>query len=723
MPQQQGFNEAMQADVFYLKPSERKHAVLSIVDVGTKYMAACWVPEETSESYSKALEKVWIRHFGAPRILITDEGRPWLGGVFESWSSALGIDHQVAPGEAHERLALVERRHAVLRRACEVYMQDRKLTDHHGIKEALTYVIPQQNATPAVPGFSPSQWVLGYQPELAHLLDSNLNAAQLAGNNHSFEQNLERRTAAKMALTSADADSKLRRALSRKYQGQSRVFRLGERVWFWRDARQGALNKIRWLGPAHVVLREEDPEAQTEATKIKTYWLAYKSQLVGAAPHHVRGDILGPQHVLDDMQAATVRQLKSRGVTRYYDLRRANRQQLDDVEDDEQCEDPDGPLHDEQDEPPRQRLRLEITEGDGSPALQDGEYTPTSPAHSGYAPTSPMALPVPIPAEAADPLPAQVPVPDELPSPAATIRSRSRAPTIAEPSEEPTIPSGRQSPHTNVGEALIDEAPSTPAPIPRPTLDPDTAALYETVDAETFSQRRARFNRQGTLSFRPVRHQRPQGSQPYDPEPRPTTTTSPVEEHAPAANADPELPAAERAPEHALINHAFQVHELEAQGLPQGWIFQDGYFMLDKRPRDYWEVKSGCLIRHHLVPRRHKLCLHDLPKDAPYHQGQLDCIRVTVMYDRNGRSTQQTDDGTDTTPSDRSWTGLSIFQIKGDLRRELAMYAKAPLQGARHMGKMAKQQHAKNFKKDKNKSNLSERHDTRRTCTVQSCTS
>ena len=84
MPQQQGFNEAMQADVFYLKPSERKHAVLSIVDVGTKYMAACWVPEETSESYSKALEKVWIRHFGAPRILITDEGRPWLGGAFES---------------------------------------------------------------------------------------------------------------------------------------------------------------------------------------------------------------------------------------------------------------------------------------------------------------------------------------------------------------------------------------------------------------------------------------------------------------------------------------------------------------------------------------------------------------------------------------------------------------------------------------------------------------
>ena len=57
------------------------------------------------------------------------------------------------------------------------------------------------------------------------------------------------------------------------------------------------------------------------------------------------------------------------------------------------------------------------------------------------------------------------------------------------------------------------------------------------------------------------------------------------------------------------------------------------------------------------------------------------------------------------------WTApgqLSIFQIKGDLRRELAMYAKAPLQGARQMGKTAKMQRAKTFKKDKNKNNLTE---------------
>ena len=241
-------------------------------------------------------------------------------------------------------------------------------------------------------GFSPSQWVLGCQPELSHLLDANLNPAQLAGSNETFETNLEKRTAAKIALTTADADSKLRRALGRRYQGQNKEHKLGERVWFWRDARQGMLNKIRWLGPAHVVTREEHTPAGSTTPQVKTYWLSYKTQLIRAAPHHVRGDILGPEHVLDDLQSALnhVRQLKSRGVTRCYDLLKVNRQRLEEVEKDEQQNDPQGSL--DEHEPPPQRLRREPPAPVDIPAE---EYTPTSPAHSGYAPTSPTGIMAP----------------------------------------------------------------------------------------------------------------------------------------------------------------------------------------------------------------------------------------------------------------------------------------------------------------------------------------
>ena len=628
-----------------------------------------------------ALEKMWLRHFGPPKILVTDEGRSWLGASMETWTTSWGIDHQLAPGEAHERLALVERRHAVLRKAIEVYLSDRKLDNKKSVREAITHIIPQQNGTPSVAGFSPSQWVLGYQPELSHLLDTNLNPAQLNGSNETFEANLEKRTAAKIALTTADADSKLRRALGRRYKGQNKEFMLGERVWFWRDARQGLLAKIRWLGPAHVVMREEHTPHGADKPQVKTYWLAYKTQLIRAAPHHVRSDILGPEHVIDDLQKSLnlVRQLKSRGVTRWYDLNRVNRQRLEDVDDDEQIDEPDGNLDDDITPPPAHRLRLHPPEHEmpeEPPVVIDAEeYSPTSPAHSGYAPTSPTGLMAPPLTEQDDQDPPQpvtlttsaahIPVPLSLPATPGSRRSRSQppSPSVAEPGAEPTVPT----PH---------------APQETPSLDPATAALYEPVDAESFQERRNRFNRQETLSFGPWRHRPHRPAEPYEP---PTS----------ASAAAPAVPAttADATEDTALPSQAFMVEELSANCLPRGWIYEDGYC---------------CMICHHLTPRRQKMSLAHLPRDAPFPASELDNARVTVIYDTNGRCTRQTDDGTCTTPPcASSWTGVTVFQIKGHVRREYAMYVKEPLVGARQMGKITKQRHAKAFKKDKN--NLTER--------------
>ena len=209
-----------------------------------------------------------------------------------------------------------------------------------------------------------------------------------------------------------------------------------------------------------------------------------------------------------------------------------------------------------------------------------------------------------------------------VPGSPATARSRSRAPTVVEPSEEPTIPSATATPHAASPPAV---ATAPQAPRPRPTLDPATAALYETVDAESFQQRRARFNKQETLSFGPMRRQRIESPQPYNTAPPDIPASVEAEqdrtEHdtpataaaaeapaqvlaAPAASDDPALYASQKAPDHALLNHAFQVSGIEANCLPKGWTYENGYFQLDKRDRDFWEVKAGCLIRHHVIPRR-----------------------------------------------------------------------------------------------------------------------
>ena len=118
---------------------------------------------------------------------------------------------------------------------------------------------------------------------------------------------------------------------------------------------------------------------------------------------------------------------------------------------------------------------------------------------------------------------APAPVSIAVPGSPATTRSRSRAPTVVEPSEEPTVPSRTATPHAA-------PSPTPPAPVPRPVLDPATAALYETVDAETFRQRRDRFNKQEKLSFGPLRRQRTGSPPPYDTTTPASASTPPVEQ-------------------------------------------------------------------------------------------------------------------------------------------------------------------------------------------------
>ena len=247
------FNQRIQADVVWFKIDKLKVPVLSIVDEATKYQAAMVIYGERSTDFKHALERAWIRHFGPPATLVTDEGRGWASDDFSTWTSDLMISHEIAPGEAHTRLSMVERRNAILRKAAEIYMHDLELQSADGLRQALAHVVPQLNAAPSVSGFSPAQWLLGHQPRLPGELLSDSLAPSHLGSNSSFEENLARRAIAKKAIIEAETDRKLRRALLRKYRGLNVPLTPGQLCYYWRDARQPDLRKIRWCGPARVI--------------------------------------------------------------------------------------------------------------------------------------------------------------------------------------------------------------------------------------------------------------------------------------------------------------------------------------------------------------------------------------------------------------------------------------------------------------------------------------
>ena len=80
-----------------------------------------------------------------------------------------------------------------------------------------------------------------------------------------------RRNAAKSALQQADTDHRLRRALLRRYASANIRLAVGQTCFYWRNAQQADLVKIRWRGPAKVLMVEDDEQGNAS-----TYWICHK---------------------------------------------------------------------------------------------------------------------------------------------------------------------------------------------------------------------------------------------------------------------------------------------------------------------------------------------------------------------------------------------------------------------------------------------------------------
>ena len=52
---------------FGFRVGSRKFPILSVIDQATKFQAAALLPGERGEDLVAALERCWVRHFGAPQ--------------------------------------------------------------------------------------------------------------------------------------------------------------------------------------------------------------------------------------------------------------------------------------------------------------------------------------------------------------------------------------------------------------------------------------------------------------------------------------------------------------------------------------------------------------------------------------------------------------------------------------------------------------------------------
>ncbi|CAE7693968.1 RE1, partial [Symbiodinium necroappetens] len=417
---------------------EKTIPVITMMDAATRYVAA----------------RCWIRVFGPPRTLFVDSHRVWGSDEVMQYASEHGMELVISCGEAHERLAQLERRHQVLRRSVELYLEDNPPTGPESLVEALCFIIPQLNQSLSVGGFSPTQWVLGYQPNIpGSLLDSNVNYSHLDPT-EAFQHKMQCRVRAATAVVKADNELRLRRTSTAPRRSAT-------------DA-----------GPATVVLVESQRGPDHPPT---VYWLVHGSALIRAAPEHVRPDLESDTLAADP--PVLVRHIQNRGTTVYLDRPKTNKKRRrEDLahSDDEAMDDDDGDSP-----PPKGPL----------PRLPQG-YAGGPPA--GVTPTEAATTPIPH---------AEGTLRKPLRPGTATGGETSSGNTPNDNMHHTFSPNGPET--FEQKRARIDRS-ETISHVVHPTFRTPTTP-------ETFEQRRSRIDRSETISYGPRGPSAPPRPQPYGP--------------------------------------------------------------------------------------------------------------------------------------------------------------------------------------------------------------
>ena len=117
------FNSTVQMDFFKVALRTGSATVAHMIDQASRYQVARLVQTESTEEAIIAFQRGWVRQFGIPRRLLVDEGRAFCSQDMIDHMDQLGVKLIIAPGEAHHWLGMVERAHAVLREALDVFLE------------------------------------------------------------------------------------------------------------------------------------------------------------------------------------------------------------------------------------------------------------------------------------------------------------------------------------------------------------------------------------------------------------------------------------------------------------------------------------------------------------------------------------------------------------------------------------------------------------------------
>ena len=196
----------------------REAIIVNIIDEASRFHVALvlWEGEGlgnlTTMDYIEAVRMNWFRFARAPSVIRVDSEGAFKSHECREWCAARGIEIQLAAGETHWQIGIVETRIQLLKN--QLSLMENELPDA-SIDELVEHCVAAKVRRQTFDGYSPLQWWFGTQ------CAREVEEHGLGENRSNFERRLEFQTAAQTAFVRADA----RRTLRMAQYARSRVLR------------------------------------------------------------------------------------------------------------------------------------------------------------------------------------------------------------------------------------------------------------------------------------------------------------------------------------------------------------------------------------------------------------------------------------------------------------------------------------------------------------------
>ena len=267
------FNEVVGVDTFTVNDKP----MLNILDWGSDLQIVEPLVDKRAETVCAKFMQSWVAHYGAPKLLVCDQGREFTGAAFVDYLNQYGVPIHFIDVRAPWQNSRTEKAGDIYKNRLETVIHETTAVSEEDFLCAVAETSAAHNRYYNRSGFSPYQRAFGTMPRLpGSLLSDDALDRELvcASAGEPVKRAWEIREAAARAWHKQQDGEAVKRALgTRTRTADLKEFKQGDLVYVWRNIP----GYKGWTGPGTVI-----------ADSNNSLWISLRGYLVKASREQVR---------------------------------------------------------------------------------------------------------------------------------------------------------------------------------------------------------------------------------------------------------------------------------------------------------------------------------------------------------------------------------------------------------------------------------------------------